>query len=147
MIYIPPIAKKNKKELVSNGHSRTDNYYWLKERENPEVIDYLNAENEYTTAILKDSEGLQEKLYTEIVGRIKQTDISVPYLMNGYFYYTRFEEGKDYPVYCRKEKSLDNPEEIMLNANEMAVGHEYFQISGITVSPNNSIIADLHHLF
>src|SRR4030043_210437 len=108
----PPVAEKIKKEFQEFGKIRVDNYYWLKERENPKVIDYLKAENEYLQAVLKPTEALQGKLYQEIVGRIKQTDMSVPYRDNGYYYYTRFEEGKEYPVYCRKKGSLDSPDEI-----------------------------------
>lgn len=138
---VPPVAKKIPHELSIHGDVRIDNYFWLNERENPEVIDYLKAENEYTSAIMKDTEKLQKKLYNEIVGRIAQTDISVPYFTNGYFYYTRFEEGKEYPVYCRKKETMEADEEILLNANEMAEGYEYFQVSAITVSPDNKMIA------
>ena len=88
-----PKAQKIEKQLVKHGHTRIDNYYWLKERENPEVIDYLKAENAYTKEVMKDTEILQEKIYNEIVGRIKQTDISVPYNYNGYSYFIKYEEG------------------------------------------------------
>ena len=94
----PPVAEKKPKELTIHDHTRIDNYFWLNERENPEVIDYLTAENEYTEAIMKKTEKFQEELYDEIVGRIKQTDESVPYFDNGYFYYGRYEEGKEYPI-------------------------------------------------
>ncbi len=93
----PPVAEKIKKELTIHGQTRIDNYYWLNERTNPKVIDYLKAENVYAEAMMKPTEGLQEKLYNELVGRIKQTDMSVPYFENGYWYYTRYESGKDYP--------------------------------------------------
>ena len=137
----PPVATIKPKEFQEHGNSRIDNYYWLRDRENPEVIDYLKKENEYTSAVMKDTDRLQEKIYNEIIGRIKQTDISVPYFINGYFYYTRYEEGSEYPVYCRKQDNLENPEEIMLDVNEMAKGHEYFQISGVTVSPDNKMVS------
>jgi oligopeptidase B len=137
----PPIAEKKAKKLTIHGHTRIDNYFWLKERDNPEVIDYLKAENEYTEAVMKDTEELQEKLYNEIIGRIKQTDKSVPYRDRGYYYYTRYEEGKEYPVYCRKKGSLDAEEEILLNVNEMAEGYDYFHVSGLTVSHDNQKIA------
>jgi oligopeptidase B len=137
----PPEAKKIPKEFTDHGNLRIDNYYWLNERNNPEVINYLKAENDYTSAIMKDTDRLQGKLYDEIIGRIKQTDMSVPYMLNGYFYYVRYEEGKEYPVYCRKKESLTNAEEILVNVNEMATGHEYFEISGITVRPDNKMIA------
>jgi oligopeptidase B len=138
---MPPKAKKILKELTIHGDTRIDNYYWLNQRENPEVIRYLNAENEYTASVMKETEGLQEKIYDEIVGRIDQTDMSVPYLSDGYYYYTRYEEGKEYPIYCRKKASLEGMEEIMLNVNDLAKGYEYFQVSGITVSPDNRMIA------
>ena len=99
----PPVAKKQPKELTAHGDTRIDNYYWLNERENPEVIAYLNAENAYTQEVMADTEELQEKLFKEIVSRIKQTDESVPFKRDGYYYYTRYEEGKEYPVYVRKK--------------------------------------------
>jgi len=137
----PPVAEIIKKELITNGHTRIDNYFWLNERENPKVIDYLNAENTYKDAVLKSTEGFQKKIYDEILGRIKQTDESLPYKENGYYYYTRFEEGKEYPIYCRKKGSLESAEEILLNVNIMAKGHKYFQVGGFTVSPDNKLLA------
>lgn len=137
----PPVAEKRPKELTIHGHTRIDNYFWMNNREDTAVIDYLNAENAYTDEMMKDTKELQENLYNEIVGRIKQTDESVPYFDNGYYYYTRFEEGKEYPVYCRKNGSLEAIEEILLNVNEMAKGHDYFQVAGVSVSPDNQKIA------
>ncbi len=138
----PPIAKKIPTEFNEHGNKRIDNYYWLNQRENQEVIDYLEAENKYTKAILHNTEALQKKIFDEIVGRIKQTDMSVPYQLNGYEYYTRFEEKKEYPVYCRKSKNNSNgKEEVMLNGNEMAEGHPYFEIGGWEVSSNNQLLA------
>lgn len=137
----PPDVKQIPKELTIHGKTRVDNYYWLNERENPEVIAYLEAENEYTKAILKPTEKLQEDLFTELKSRIKEDDESVPYKENGYFYYSRFETGKEYPIYCRKKDNLESPEEIMLNVNDMAVGHDYFQVSGLSVSPDNKLLA------
>ncbi|KPJ63969.1 protease 2 [candidate division WOR-1 bacterium DG_54_3] len=136
----PPVAKKIKKELTIHGDTRIDNYYWLKERDNPEVIDYLKAENEYLKAVMKHTEPLQEKLYDEIIGRIKQTDMSVPYKEQGYYYYTRYEEGKEYPIYCRKKGDMEAEEEILLNVNEMAEGY-IFHVAGFTVSSDNNLIA------
>ena len=138
---IPPDAKKIAKELTIHGDTRVDNYYWLNERENPEVIDYLKAENAYTKAILKPTEKLQENLFLEMRSRIKEADESVPYEKNGYFYYTRYEEGKEYPIYCRKKGSLKADEEIMLNVNDMAEGYEYFRVRSLKVSPNNKLLA------
>jgi oligopeptidase B len=137
----PPLANKIKKELSIHGDVRIDNYYWMNKREDPAVLDYLKKENAYTEAMLKHTEGLQDKLYEEIVGRIKQTDMSVPFLLNGYYYYTRYEEGQEYPLYCRKKGSLEEEEEIMLDGNAMARGHDYFSISGLSVSPDNQLLA------
>lgn len=137
----PPVAEKIEKELTIHNDIRIDNYYWLNARENPKVIEYLEAENAYTSAMMKDTEGLQEKLYDEIISRIKQTDMSVPYQKCGYYYYTRFEEGKEYPLYCRKKGSLEAEEKIMINVNEMAEGHDYFHVAGPAVSSDKNLIA------
>jgi oligopeptidase B len=137
----PPVAEKIKKELTAHGQTRIDYYYWLRERDNPKVVEYLKAENEYLNAVMKPTEAFQEVLYKEIVGRIKQTDMSVPYRSEGYYYYTRYEEGKEYPVYCRKKGNMDAAEEVMLNVPEMAQGQAYFQVAGFTVSADKSFIA------
>jgi oligopeptidase B len=140
-VMVAPIAKIQKKELMSNGDTRQDNYFWLNQRENPEVVAYLEAENAYTKAMMSHTDAFREKLFNEIVGRIPQTDISVPYLENGYFYYTRFEDGKEYPLYCRKKGTLDASEEIMLDVNQMAKGHSYYAIGSFQVSEDNRILA------
>ncbi len=132
-----PIAEKIEKELTIHEHTRIDPYYWLNERENPKVIEYLKAENAYKDTMLKDTEELQEKLFDEIVGRIKKDDSSVPYFDNGYFYYVRYEEGKEYAFYCRKKGSLEAREEILLDENAMAEGYDYFAVGGRSVSPDN----------
>jgi len=137
----PPVAKVVPHELTEHGDTRIDNYYWLNQRENPEVIEYLTAENNYTDAMMKHTEGLQEKLYNEMLGRIKQDDNSVPYFENEYWYYTRYEEGKEYPIYCRKHLSLENAEEIMLDVNKLAKGYAYYAASGLNVSDNNKILS------
>ncbi len=137
----PPRAEKTPRKLVIHNHTRTDNYYWLNERSNPKVIDYLMAENAYTEAALAPVKQLRETLFEEIVARIKPDDISVPYLQNGYYYYTRYEAGKEHPIYCRKKGALDAPEEIILDANEMAAGHDYFLAVGLTVSLDNNFLA------
>jgi oligopeptidase B len=136
-----PLAKIEKKELTIHGDTRIDNYYWLNQRENPEVIAYLEAENAYTKAMMGHTDAFQERLYQEIVSRIKQTDISVPYLENGYYYYSRFEEGKEYPFFCRKEGSTDAPEEILLDVNSMAAGYSFFDVGSFQVSEDNRILA------
>ena len=137
----PPVAKKIAKELTLHGLTRSDEYYWLNQRENPEVIAYLQAENSYTDAVMKPTAQLRETMYKEMVGRMQQTDMSVPYFENGYWYYTRYEKGKDYPVYCRKKKSLKGAEQVMLDGNLMAKGTTYFNIGSFAVSPDNSTLA------
>jgi oligopeptidase B len=136
-----PVAKKIPKKLIAHGHTRIDNYFWLNKRENPEVIKYLEEENAYTKKVLKPTEKFQKDLFNEMKSRIKETDQSVPYKENGYFYYTRYEKGKEYPIYCRKKNSLEAKEEIMLNVNEMAKGYEYYQIGGLSVSFDNKLLA------
>ena len=115
-----PVAEKIDKVLSIHGHDRIDEYYWLNERENPKVIDYLNAENNYRNSYMKDYASLEENLFQEIKRRIKEDDSTVPYYENGYYYYTRYVKNKQYPIYCRKKESLDSPEEIILNVNEMS---------------------------
>jgi len=138
---VPPIAQKIPVELTIHGETRIDEYFWLRERENPAVTAYLAAENEYADAAMKHTESLQEKLFEEIVGRISQDDMSAPYMDNGYYYYTRFEEGKEYPVHCRRKDSMQAPEEVLLDVNEMAEGHEYYSVAGLAVSPDNGMLA------
>jgi len=135
-----PVAEKIEKELTLHGHTRIDPYYWLRERDDPRVIEYLNAENEYKDAMLKDTEKLQEKLFDEIVGRIKKDDSSVPYYDNGYYYYVRYEEGKEYAYHCRKQGSLEAEEEILLDVNAMAEGYDYYAIGGRSISPDNKLM-------
>ncbi|MFT4524727.1 MAG: oligopeptidase B [Bacteroidia bacterium] len=137
----PPVAKKVAKELIKHDHTRIDNYFWMNQREDPEVIAHLEAENAYTDEQLADTKNFQTSLYDEMRGRIKEDDSSVPYFENGYFYYSRNEEGKEYTIYCRKNGSMDAEEEILLNGNEMAEGHEYFSVGGLTVSDDNKMLA------
>ena len=132
-----PRAKKVPKELEIHGDTRIDNYFWMNQREDQEVIDHLNAENAYCTDILKPTEKLQGDLYEEMVGRIKKDDESVPYLKKGYWYYTRFIEEGQYPIYCRKKGSMDNDEEILMDVNVMAEGHSYYKVGGLSISPDN----------
>lgn len=137
----PPIAKKVSKELVTHGHLRLDNYYWLNERENPEVVAYLEAENTYLEKVMKHTEPMQERIYEEIRVKIKESDESVPYLENGYYYYTRTVEDGEYFLQCRKKGSLDAPEEILLDVNKMAEGYAFYSLGGGAVSPDNKILA------
>ncbi|ALD21042.1 S9 family peptidase [Hymenobacter sp. DG25A] len=138
---VPPVAAIKPKQLTMLGNTRTDNYYWLNERSNPEVISYLEAENAYFDQVMAPVKGLEEKLYAEIKGRIQEKDESVPYRDNGYYYYTRFEEGAEYPIYCRKKGSVKAPEEVLLNANVLGKGKPYYQIGGWEVSDNNQLLA------
>ncbi|TXI62278.1 MAG: S9 family peptidase [Flavobacterium sp.] len=133
----PPVAKIVPKTLEKHGDKRIDNYYWLNERENPEVIDYLNKENEYYQKSTAHTKQLQDDLFLEMKGRIKEDDSSVPYFYNGYYYITRYETGKDYPIYARKKGSLDAKEEILFDCNEMAKGHSYFNLGGLNISEDN----------
>jgi len=135
-----PQAKKVPKELKIHGDTRIDNYFWLNDRENPEVIDYLNAENDYGKEVMKPTEKLQEELYEEMVSRIKKDDESVPYKKKGYWYYTRFIEEGQYPIYCRKKDTMENPEEILMDVNVMAEGHSYYSVGGLSISPDNKYL-------
>ena len=137
----PPNAAVKPVKLEKHGDVREDNYFWLKERENPEVIAYLEAENAYTDTMMGHTEGFQEELFEEIKGRIKQTDLSVPYKRDDYYYYTRVVEGKEYPIYCRKKGSLDAAEEIMIDANALAEGHKFSSVGGVDISSGQDIVS------
>ena len=148
----PPVADKEPETLSLHGDTRTDNYYWMRlsdEQKNAETPDthtqrvttYLEAENAYREEMMSHLKPLQEKLYEEIRGRIKETDLSVPYKDNGYFYYVRYEEGQEYPIYARKAGSLEADEAIMLNVNEMAEDFDYYNVGGMSVSPSNRLVA------
>ncbi|MFV8225699.1 S9 family peptidase [Christiangramia aquimixticola] len=136
-----PKAKKIVKNLEKHGDIRVDNYFWMNQREDPEVIAYLNAENEYNDAMTAHTKDLQAKLFEEMKGRIKEDDESVPYKLNGYWYITRFEKGYDYPIHSRKKASLEAEEEVMFNVNEMAKDFEYYSLGGLNVSPDNKLVA------
>lgn len=148
----PPDAEKIPRELVDHDHTRIDNYYWMRlsdEQKNSEqpdeqtqkVLDYLNAENEYAEAVLSETTDLADELFNEIKGRIKEDDESVPYFDNGYYYYTKYIEGKEYPVYYRKEGTLDAEEELLLDVNVIAEDKDYCSVTGLSVSPDNKILA------
>ena len=136
-----PSAAQIPVTLEKHGDARIDPYFWLNDRENPEVIAYLNEENAYYQEQTKHTQPLQEALFLEMKSRIKEDDASVPYFYNGYYYLTRFELGGDYPIYARKKGSLDAPEEILFNCNEMAKGFTYFNLKGLTISPDNQWVA------
>ena len=133
----PPVASIKPTILEKHGDVRTDNYFWLNDRENPEVISYLKAENDYYMAATASTHTFQIDLFHEMKVRIKEDDESVPYLYNGYYYITRFEAGKDYPIYSRKKGSLESKEEILFDCNQMAKEHKYFQLSGLSISEDN----------
>ena len=136
----PPMATQKPKKLSIHGDERIDLYYWLNDRENPEVLAYLDAENQYQKKMMAHLQDFEATLYQEIISRIKQTDMSVPYLYNGYYYITRFEEGQEYPIYARRERAMEAAEQIMLDVNELAKGHAYFALGGQSVSPENRLL-------
>jgi oligopeptidase B len=137
----PPVARREPVEHILHGDRRVDHYAWLRHKENPEVIAYLNAENAYTDVILKPTEPFQEKLYQEMLGRILQTDLSVPYRLRGYLYYTRTEEGKQYAVHCRRRDAEDAAEELQLDLNLLAEGHSFLGLGSFEVSEDNHLLA------
>ncbi|MDR2037377.1 MAG: S9 family peptidase [Bacteroidales bacterium] len=137
----PPIAQKKTATLQTAGHSRVDPYFWLNERDNPEVKAYLEAENEYTAAMMADTKELQNQLFEEIISRIKQDDQTVPYFRNGYFYYRRYEKGAEYPIFCRKKQSMEADEEILINGNELSQGYDYFHVGNFEITPDNKTLA------
>lgn len=137
----PPAAAKKPKVMTQFGDRRVDNYFWLREKENPAVIDYLKAENAYTEAVMKPLEGFREALYKEMLGRIQETDESVPYFRKGYWYYDRDVEGKQYKIYCRRKGSLQAPEEVILDVNVLAEGRPFTAIGTMAMSPDQSKLA------
>jgi len=137
----PPAAKKAPKIDTLHGEARLDDYFWLREKDDPEVLAYLREENAYTGELMKPTEAFQEALYQEMLGRIKEDDSTVPYRRGAHFYYSRTEKGKQYPIYCRKAGSLDAPEEVTLDLNAMAEGHPFFSLGAYTVSDDGHLLA------
>ena len=137
----PPVAKKVPKVTEIHGRKLVDNYFWLRDKTNPEVKAYLEAENAYTDAVMRATEPLQRKLYDEMLGRIKETDVEVPYQDGGYFYYSRTEAGKQYPILCRKKGSLNAPEEVVLDVNELAKGQAFMSLATYQVSEDGNLLA------
>ena len=137
----PPKAAIIPERLERFGRVRMDNYYWLKDRTNPRVIEYLDAENAYTDAVMAPTKALQQALYDEIVGRIKQADSTAPVYDHGYYYYSRFETGQQYPIVVRRKGSMEAPEETLIDENALAAGHGYFSLAGWKVSPDNRLVA------
>ena len=150
--FVPPDTEKTPHKMEIHGDTRIDNYYWMRltdeqksakkyDNQTQKVVDYISSEDKYLKNSLEHTKPLQKTLFDEMVGRIKKTDMSVPYLDNGYYYYVRYEEKSEYPIYCRKYKSIDNAEEIILDVNQLAEGYEYFAIGGMSVSPDNQWLA------
>ncbi len=137
----PPVARVEPRVHTLHGETRIDGYFWLRDRSDPEVIAYLEAENRYTGAVMQHTEALQEQLYQEMRGRIKETDLSVPERVDDSFYYTRTEAGGQYPIFCRRRGSLDAPEEVLLDQNPLAADHAYFKIGVSEVSPDHRLLA------
>ena len=132
----PPVALREPHPIVLHGDTLADDYFWLQDRDRPEVRAYLEAENAYTEAVLEPFKAVEANLYDEMLARIKQTDLSVPYRDAGYWYWSRTEEGKQYPTYCRRRDAAGAPDEILLDLNEMAVGHPYLGVGLMQVSPD-----------
>ncbi len=138
---VPPKAKKIPKILEIHGDERQDPYFWLKERENPEVIQYLEEENAYAEAVMKDTEDFQQLLFDEMKARYKKDDESLPYFFNEYWYIVRFEKGKEHPLFTRKFQTLENEEELLLDVNVLAEGQKFFEVGSVAVSPNNKLMS------
>ena len=137
----PPVARRRPTETALFGHSLVDDYAWLREKTNPETLAYLEQENAYTDAVMKPTEAPQAKLYAEMLSHIKETDVSVPFRDRGYFYYSRTEQSAQYPIYCRKQSSLDNPEEVILDVNQLAQGQAFMSVGVVTVSDDGNLLA------
>ena len=137
----PPVAKIVPHVTEVNGHKMVDNYFWLRDKPNPEVRAYLEAENVYTDAVMKPTLPFQEKLYGEMLSRVKENDVEVPYREGEYFYYVRTEAGKQYPIRCRRKGSMDAPEEVILDQNELAKGQAFMSIAAFAVSPDGNLLA------
>ncbi len=137
----PPVAQRIEHREERHGATVMDNYFWLRDKSNPAVIEYLKSENAYTDALTRSLKPFEEALYTEMLGRIKQTDLSVPSRHDGYFYYSRTEEGKQYPIQCRRKGSMEAPEEVLLDGNQLATGHTYFGLGAFAVSDDTHLLA------
>ena len=137
----PPVAKIVPHVTEVNGHKMVDNYFWLRDKPNPEVRAYLEAENVYTDAVMKPTEGFQKKLYEEMLSRVKETDVEVPYREGDYFYYVREEAGKQYGIRCRRRGSMEAPEEIVIDVNELAKGQAFMSLAAYEVSPDGNLLA------
>ena len=137
----PPNARRQETVNTIHGHRLIDDYAWLREKTSPEVIAFLDQENAYTRAVMKPTEELQAALYKEMISHIKETDVSVPFRDGGWFYYSRTEQGAQYPIYCRKHGSVEAAEEIMLDMNQLAVGEAFMALGALTVSDDGNLLA------
>src|SRR6476469_1004245 len=137
----PPMTEKKTKTTNIHGTTLVDDYFWLREKTNPAVMAHLQAEDAYAQTLMKPTEALQEKLYKEMLSHIKQTDTNVPYRQGNYFYYTRTEEGKQYPIFCRKKGSLDAAEEIVIDVNELAKGQKFMSVGLFLPSDDGNLLA------
>jgi len=137
----PPTARKQPRVDVVHGERREDDYFWMREKSNPEVASYLEAENAYADAVMKPTEAFQQTLYGEMLGRIQETDVNVPYRQGAYFYYSRTEQGKQYPILCRKFESLEAPEQVTLDVNLLAEGHSFMALGAYAVSDDGNLLA------
>src|ERR1044071_5572930 len=137
----PPMAEKKTKTTNIHGTTLVDDYFWLREKTNPAVMAHLKAEDEYAETVMKPTKPLQEKLYSEMLSHIKQTDTNVPYRWGDYFYYSRTEEGKQYPIYCRKRGRVDAPEEVVIDQNELAKGQKFMSIGVFAPSDDGNLLA------
>ncbi|HTY07993.1 MAG TPA: oligopeptidase B, partial [Candidatus Edwardsbacteria bacterium] len=142
-VLVPPAAPQHAWQDSIHGYVRSDEYHWLRQRDNPEVIRYLRAENTYTAAVMRHTEKLQRQLYREFRSRIQESDLSVPVKLDSFYYYDRTVKGQDYSIYCRKKGSLTAKEQVLLDENALAKGHAYYSIDGTFVSPDHSILAFL----
>ncbi len=138
---VPPVAGRAPKVTNIHGDTLVDNYFWMREKTNSQVIAYLEEENAYTDAVMKETRALQDTLYDEMLFRIQETDVKVPYLRDGYYYYSRTEQGKQYPIYCRRKSSLEGAEQVLLDLNEIGKGHEYTTLGAFSVSDDGNILA------
>src|SRR5215813_8294412 len=136
-----PAAKRQRTETTLHGHTLTDDYAWLRDKESEETLAYLKAENDYTASILEPTAELQQTLYREMLSHIKETDVSVPFRDGDYWYYTRTEEGLQYPIFCRKQGSVDAPESVILDVNELAKGESFMSLGGMSVSDDGNLLA------
>ncbi len=139
--YSPPVAKKIPKEIITHGDKRIDDYFWLRDKTNSEVIAYLEAENTYSDASMQTLQNFKGELYREMLSHLKETDSSAPVRRGEFFYYTRTEEGKNYPIHCRKHGSLSAPEEVILDQNALAEGHKFFSVGVAIPSDDNHLLA------